>query len=139
MEEKKKGSKLLKYLVATGIGLVAAFAIACWRGVLELTELSKILSAISDGFFVMGVVYLGFGLMLLIVNEGILDIIGFGFKSLIYLFTPRRLDRDSGGYYEYRMKKKEERAQKRVSAHIAWIGAAFILVSVILVVVYYNL
>ena len=139
MKENNKGKTLIKYLTVTLSGLAVAFAIAYWRGLFEVEGAAKVISTISDGFFVIGMLYFGFGLMLLIVNEGILDIIGYGFKSLVYLFTPRRLDRDSGGYYEYRMRKKEQRAQKPVSKNIIWIGLAFIVISVILVIVYYNI
>ena len=139
MKEKNKSSSLIKNLVVIIVGLALAFGISCWRGVFELKEVAKIISAISDGFFVIGMLYFGFGLMLVIVNEGILDIIGFGFKSLVYLFSPRRLDRDSGGYYEYKMAQKEKRAQSPVSTGIIWIGLAFILIAIALLVIYYAM
>ncbi len=135
----EKATKLLKVLTTTVIGLGLAFAIMCWRGVFEVEGINKILEAVSDGFFVAGMIYMGFGLLLLIVNEGILDIMGFGFKSLVYLFTPRRLDRSATDYYEYRMKKKEERAERKVDSTQLWVGVAFILVSIIAVIAAYSI
>lgn len=136
--ENKKTAKLLQLLTSLVIGAGLAFAIMYWRGIFEATELYDIFAAMSDGFFVTGIIYTGFGLMLLIVNEGVLDIIGFGFKSLIYLFTPRKLDKSSTDYYEYRMKKKEERKEKTVNTNIIWIGLGFILLSIISVILAYN-
>ncbi len=137
--EDRKLAKLLNFLTSAVIGFGLAFAIMYWRGIFEHTELYNIFAAMSDGFFVTGVIYTGFGLMLLIVNEGVLDIIGFGFKSLVYLFTPRKLERSSTDYYEYRMKKKEERAAKPVNTNILWIGLGFILLSIISVILAYNI
>ncbi|MBQ8409065.1 MAG: DUF3899 domain-containing protein [Clostridia bacterium] len=136
MEDKKK-NKLISYVVASAMGAMAAFGIMYWRGIFDATDIDTVLAFISDGFFVVGLLYTGFGVMFYIVNEGILDIIGFGFKSLVYLFTPRRLDREAGGYYEYKIRKKEERAQKPVHFHILWIGVAFILIALLALAVYY--
>ena len=132
--ENSKTAKLISFLSSTVIGLGISFAIAYWRGVLEATTAEMVLNAVSDGAFVTGILYTGFGLLLLIANEGILDIFGFGFKSLVYLFTPRKLDKKATDYYAYRMKKKEEREGKKVNTNILPIGVGFILLSIVAVV-----
>ena len=137
--ENKKTEKLISFLTSTVIGLGISFAIAYWRGVFEAESVLAALSAVSDGAFVTGILYTGFGLLLLIANEGILDIFGFGFKSLVYLFTPRKLDKNATNYYEYRMKKKEERAGKSVNTNILPIGVGFILISVLAVILAYSI
>ena len=137
--ENKKTEKLISFLTSTVIGLGIAFAIAYWRGVCEADSALKALSAVSDGAFVTGILYTGFGLLLLIANEGILDIFGFGFKSLVYLFTPRKIDKKATNYYEYRMKKMEERAGKSVNTNILPIGVGFILLSILAVALAYSI
>ena len=137
--ENKKTEKLISFLTSTVIGLGISFAITYWRGVFESDGASQILNAISDGAFVTGILYTGFGLLLLISHEGILDIFGFGFKSLVYLFTPRKIDKKATDYYEYRMKKKEERAGKKVNINILPIGVGFILLSIITVILAYPI
>ena len=136
MDSNKK-KKLVTYVIASVVGAMAAFGIACYQGVFYAKNIAEVMMCASDGFFVIGLLYTGYGLMLYIVNEGILDIIGFGFKSLVYLFTPRRLDREAGGYYEYKMRKKEERESKPVPFHIMWIGVAFILLALLCLALYY--
>ena len=126
----KKHSNLLKYTIASGVGAMVAFLIMWWQGLFLSPDIQTVFKIVSDGFFVVGVLFVGFGLVFLIAGEGILDIMGFGFKSLLYLFTPRRLDRNSGGYYEYKQKKREERKKKGVPIHILWIGIAFVLIAV---------
>ena len=132
--ENNKTAKLIGFLSSTVIGLGISFAIAYWRGIFEATDALTALSAVSDGAFVTGILYTGFGLLLLIANEGILDIFGFGFKSLVYLFTPRKLDKKATDYYAYRMKKKEERAGKKVNTNILPVGVGFILLSLLAVI-----
>jgi hypothetical protein len=134
----KKHNNLLKYTIASGLGAMVAFLIMWWQGIFVSPDLQTVFQRISDGFFVVGVLYVGFGLMFLIAGEGILDILGYGFKSLVYLFTPRRLNRDSGGYYEYKQKKYEERKKKGVPTYLLWIGIAFILIAVACFIAYSN-
>lgn len=136
--EEKKHSKLIKYTIASALGAMVAFLIMWWQGIFVSPDTQTVFQRISDGFFVIGVLYVGFGLMFWIASEGILDIVGYGFKSLVYLFTPRRLNRDSGGYYEYKQKKYEERKKKGVPIHILWIGIAFILIALACWFVYSN-
>ncbi len=126
----KKTNRLVKYGVPTLIGLAISFAVmyideprvAAIEGI---SFIEMVFTCLSDGFFVTGVLYVGFGLLLFAANEGIFDIISYGFKSLLYLFTPIRKDPDAGGYYEYKMKKKESR--KAIPYHITIIGAAFLV------------
>ena len=132
--ENKKTEKLIGFLTSTVIGLGISFAIAYWQGIFEATTAETVLNTISDGAFVTGILYTGFGLLLLIANEGILDIFGFGFKSLVYLFTPRKLDKKATDYYAYRMKKKEEREGKKVNTNILPVGVGFILLSLLAVI-----
>ena len=137
--ENNKTAKLIGFLSSTVIGLGISFAIAYWRGIFEASDALTALSAVSDGAFVTGILYTGFGLLLLIANEGILDIFGFGFKSLVYLFTPRKLDKKATDYYAYRMKKKKERAEKKVNTNILPIGVGFILLSILAVILAYSI
>ncbi len=121
----KKTNKLVKYLTPTSIGVALSLAIMYIRGLFEQTELYYIFMYLSDGFFVTGILYVGFGLLLIAANEGVLDIISYGFKSLLYLFTPIRKDPAQGGYYEYKIRQKEKR--KGVPYHILVIGGAFLV------------
>ena len=134
-DNKKKLSKNIVSAVCTG--LVLAFAIMYLRGILEAQDAVQVMMALSDGFFVAGLLYTGFGLLVFASHQGVLDIISYGFRSVLYLFMPFKKNRDEGGYYEYKMKKKESR--KGVPFFIIWVGLAFILISVIFLVLYYHI
>ena len=86
--------------------------------------------ALSDGFFIVGFLNLAFGLLLWISTTGIFDILSYGLKAALYLFTSKRKDKDEGGYYEYKMRKNQKR--KAVPFETLWIGAGMIVVGIIL-------
>ena len=86
--------------------------------------------ALSDGFFVVGFLNLAFGLLLWISTTGIFDILSYGLKAALYLFTSKRKDKAEGGYYEYKMRKKEKR--KAVPFETLWIGLGMIVIGIIL-------
>lgn len=135
MKEKNKGL-IIKYLIPFVIGLVAAFGTMWARGIFNLSAPNEIISLISDGFFIVGMLFTAFGLLLWISTTGVLDIISYGFKSLIVLFTLSKKKPGGGGFYEYKVKQKEKR--RPVPFETLWVGLIFIAISFILVLMYYN-
>jgi len=148
MEDKnKKRRRLISYAVAIAIGLMLAFGIMCYRGLFEAEwERSEPVSGevasgaedpllgneiLSDGFFVAAMIYLGIGALLYVSSTGTLDMLMYGLRSLVHVFLPRTLHRDKGGFYEYKMKKKENR--KPVPFQMIWIGLAFLLLAILCV------
>ncbi len=112
-----KNKKLIKWLVAVAVvfgGSLVAFA---WRynnfptDILppDGMEINQVMWALSDGFFIVGMLCTCLGLLMWISTTGALDMITYGFKSLLYLFTPYQKDKDEGGFYEYKLAKKEKR------------------------------
>lgn len=117
--------------------IVLAVVIAIYRYNNPPAELESIpvMWAASDALFVVGFLNFGFGALLWISTTGFFDILGYGFKSLIYLFTPIKKNRDEGGYYEYKMAKKEKR--KKVPFEVLWIGGAMLVAGIICNVLIY--
>ena len=129
MDEANK-NKWIKRIVTLVCDLVLAGVIAYWRFSNQPADYEiSALYALSDGFFIVGFANLGFGALLWIGTTGIFDIISYGFKSLLYLFTLRNKDRDEGGYYEYKVRKAANR--KAVPFETLWIGAGMIIVGIV--------
>ena len=130
MENKYK--KMITWAIAGVVSLITILLIYNLRlnnPPFEMGEMPK-LQALSDGFFVTGLIFTGFGLLLWISTTGVLDIITYGFKSLLYLFTPYQKSKDEGGFYEYKLQKKAKR--KEVPFEYLWIGVALVIVSMII-------
>ncbi len=136
MDDNKK--KLIRRIVLAGVDLLVALLIAYWRykeppfGY----ESISVFYALADGLFAIGFLNLSVGLLLWIMTTGVLDIISYGFKSLIYLFTPIKRNRDEGGYYEYLQKKKAER--KPVPFETLWIGGAMVAISIVFTILEFT-
>jgi hypothetical protein len=135
MKEKNTSKILLKCGITAIVAAILALGVMWGRGVFVATTLEKTLSCISDGFFVVGFIFSGIGLLMVIAQTGTFDMLGYAFKSLIYLFTPRTIDRSQGGFYEYTMKKKEKRQAGPL--YILWVGLAFVVIALAVVGVYY--
>lgn len=134
---KKKDLRWIKYAVSVAVGLALSFGIAVWRGLFTPTVAADVLSAIVDGMFVVGIITVGVGLLILVANTGTLDILGFGFKSVWYLFTPFGNIKEKQDYYDYKVQKQEERKKKKPPLFLVWVGCGFVLVSLILLIPYY--
>jgi hypothetical protein len=130
MENKYK--KLITWGIAAVVSLITILVVYFLRinnppyGMAEM----PVMQAVSDGFFVTGLIFTGFGLLLWISTTGVLDIITYGFKSLLYLFTPYQKSKDEGGFYEYKLEKAAKR--KAVPFEYLWLGLGWIVVSFIL-------
>ena len=127
-----KKKKIIRWLVAVLVVVGAAMIFFVWRlnNYPSDMEFMPVMQALSDGFFIIGLICTGFGILMWISTTGVLDIISYGFKSVLYLFTPLTKDRDEGGFYEYKLKKKEKR--KAVPFEYLWLGIGALVLSFII-------
>lgn len=129
MDENKK-KQWIKRVTTLVLDIVLALAIAYWRFNNHPADYDiDVMYALSDGFFLVGAANLAFGALLWISTTGIFDIISYGFKSVLYLFTLRKKDKDEGGYYEYKLRKQENR--KAVPFETLWIGAGLLILGIV--------
>ena len=105
------------------VGWVVSAAFAVVIGVLfTLYELSSyeystrvLVHALADGFFAAAVLYLGFGLLMLIADAGNFYGLQYLAYSLAYTFSFRKSDFDKRkkDYYTFRLEKDEKRREGR--------------------------
>ena len=67
-------------------------------------------AALSDGFFVTGIVIGGIGLLMLISKTGFFDMISYGLQGLLHLIPGMRIHRQES-FYDYKMAREERRGQ----------------------------
>ncbi len=115
--------------LAADIALAVAVAVYRYNTPPAGLESIPVLWAVSDALFVVGFLNLGIGALIWISTTGFFDILAYGLKSVIYLFTPIKKDVSKGGYYEYKMEKKEKR--KKVPFETLWIGLAMLVAGII--------
>jgi hypothetical protein len=116
------------------LALALAVAVIVYESALMEQTQRTILHRISDGFFVSGILFVGFGLLILIANAGGFDAFAFLFSNLRTVFSPRK-NALSGRmtYMDFRLKKAAEREEKgRPASCVPVTGAVCVAISVLL-------
>ncbi|MBQ8622864.1 MAG: DUF3899 domain-containing protein [Oscillospiraceae bacterium] len=129
-------SKLKGFVYTLVSALLLCAVLAVIRGLLEASDISHVFMILSDSCFVCSVLYIGLGALVWISLSGIFDILGFGIKSLKYLFTPIKKDPAEGGYYEYVLEKREKRKGKTPPYLVLIIGLIILVLAVIFLVLW---
>ena len=142
MKNTKKSKKMnlgswVQYVSAVFAGLVIAVPVAFSQGFAWGQAAYLNARYLSDGFFVAGLLITGLGGLVWISSTGFFDIFSYGFHSLLVLFSSLRHPKDHENYYDYKTVKEEKRGQPLYFLVIA--GAAFLLLAVICLGLYYNL
>ena len=134
--EKKKWGKALSHTVHALAELALAFAVARLRG-LDFSKGAQLNARyLSDGFFVVGLLATGLGLLIWVSTTGFFDILGYGVKSLLVLFTSLKKPKDHLSFYDYKQIRNENRGKPRHALLLS--GAACILLSLACLAVYYR-
>lgn len=128
--------KWVKYSVQLIVGVVISLLIA-WLRLPQMPEgKAGTIMAFSDGFSVCGLLWLSMGILLTITSTGFLDPLAFAFRRGVNAFLPN-FHPYEGGFYEYKMEKKEKRKEFKEYSVIV-IGAVLLIVSAILTAVWYQ-
>ena len=126
---------ILRYSIASAVGLALAFVILCFKNIFSQTDAVKVFQILCDAFFVTGICFACIGVIMLAGNGGAFDMLGYAF---VMLFDALRKDiskRKYKDFYEYRQAKKEK---KRNVLYMFVVGSAFIAISVIFLILYYQ-
>ena len=124
-----------EYAITTAVALVVGVLIALSRGIFQEDELDMIITIISDAFFIPGVLLVCVGLIVYASNEGLFLSISYGFKAIGRTITAKKdeklMDEKYHEYYARQMEKKTK------CKHFLLVGLAFVVISLLFVVVYF--
>ena len=122
------GDTAKKFLVDGIIGLLAAIAVWAIEGLLQAASARDVLRILSDGFFVAGIMFLAMGGLTWTFNGGVVDGLGFSFKTGI---ARMRSDYDTARmtFAEYReeRRKKASSPKPMLLAGLLHTGIALVL------------
>ena len=124
----------LRFLITFLLGAVVVLGVCASKNVFQMTEPSRILRTLCDGFFLAGVLISGMGLLVMISKNGIFDVLTYASGSLLRLFipglgTPRRRE----SFADYRQKKH---AKPGTYGFLVIIGGLFLLAACICLMLY---
>ena len=113
MSEGKK--KRTPFWIALGAGAAVSAVIALLRGMGGGKTLAENAGYMSDGFFVTGVLMAGVGGLLAISGKtDFFDMLGYGVRSLVVMFTPFKRPEKHPRFYEYKMERRARRSAPRM-------------------------
>jgi hypothetical protein len=124
-------SNFLKYLITSLVGLALVILIAFTKGILQVETQAQAMSILCDAFFAPGVLFAGFGLIVVASNAGAFDMLAYGF-SLIFVLLKRNIkERKYKDFYEYSKAKEEKRKGRSSIAFILVVGLVMVAISMI--------
>lgn len=127
-------SKLKKYLITIGIGLLGAFCVAYSQGVFDQTEPIVIYHILTNSFFVPAVLIMGMGGLVFVSNEGAFDGLTFAMTSFFDVFRKEKKNKYRT-YYDY----KESKGNRDHSfGFLLLSGLGFLALSCIMLLLYSN-
>ena len=139
MEREKRNKRRRAWLVLslqTLVELVLVAAVARLRGFEWGRPFALNARYLSDGLFVVGLLAGGMGLLIWVSTTGFFDIMSYGFKSLLVLFSPFRKPKDHISFYDYKMLREGKRGKTRPALLVS--GVLCILLSLLFLWIYYR-
>ena len=133
----KKKIALLTTLASLTVGLVIVLVLLIVWNTFGQTDQRKVLTALSDAFFIGGFIIFGIGGLAFIASTGFFDTLSYGFISIWYLFikwTYKKGEHEK--YYDYVERKRELREKKKdraFSLYIILVGIFLIIIAAIFI------
>lgn len=123
--------RYINYLITFIFGLVFALAVILLKDGFTQEQIKDTYKILSDAFFVPGILFVCFGLLIFSSNEGTFDMLKYGFKWLVNTFKKDMPKMES--FYDYRMAKHEK---TKSFGYICLVGLLFIAIAAIFAYLY---
>ena len=134
---RKKGLKWWGIVwLRIAVGVVLSLLIARTRGLSLQHPFALNARYLSDGFFVVGMVMTGIGTLMWVSTTGFFDMMSYGVRSLLVLFSPLKKPSEHQSFYDYKVARDEKRGKVRYGLLLTGIG--HILMSLLLLGIYYS-
>ena len=125
----------VKYLITAAVGMAIAVAYALVKDVFSQTDTQEVLKILCDAFFIPAVFITSFGGLVCASNGGTFDMISYGVQRLFGLLQKDVTKVKHRTFHDYR----EERQKKNRSfGYLLVVGLAFLLVSIVFLIIYSN-
>ena len=124
---------LKKFLIESGVGLAVALVLAWLMGLFGADSAADTLRILSDAFFVAAAVFLVTGGLTFTANGGVMDGLGFAFKTGIARIK-RDFETAKVSFADYR----EERARKAKSPAGTLLAGLLLLVIALVMLALYS-
>lgn len=128
--------KILEYSISTAVCSILTFVLIWTKGTFTCESPKLMYKYLVDSFFTVGVVAIGFGLLVVVSNWGAFDFIIYGVYRFVTLFKKNHKDVKYQTYYDYHIARAEK--EKAEFVYLVIVGAVFIAASLILLYFWYQ-
>lgn len=97
----------------------------------------RVMMALSDGFFIIGVLLGGVGCLTWISSTGFFDMLTYGFHSLKSMIMPFRAPKKPKPFYDYKL-EREERRKKPLNMPLI-LGVVYIALALVFTMLFYAI
>lgn len=133
--EKKQNVGKKTYIVTMICYLMLVLLCVVNENLLQKETAKEVMGAISNVFFLPGVLFAGIGVISKIASYGEFDMLSYGFSTIgIHQLIPGLPKDRYESYYEYKTAKDQK--GRRWFPNMLWVGLAGVFISVIFVVIY---
>ena len=133
---RKKKTILLEYLITFFTCALLVFVIVAIRGIFTVGDNKLVLHYLVDAFFAVGILCLGFGLLVAVTNWGAFEMIVYGFMRFISLFKKDPKNVKYPTFYDYHVARAEK--EKMSYLYFILIGILYTGVSLLLLYFWYQ-
>lgn len=123
--------KLLKYVITSAVGLVAALIICLSKGVFMANTAAAVYHGLSDAFFVPAVFMLGVAGLAFASSNGIFYVLGYAMRTLlsVHNWSQKHKFAERQSYGDY-VEAKREKVSKFPYA-LLWVGLAMLALAIL--------
>lgn len=134
--------KIILYTVYFVVALAIVLLVCGLRGILtEQKDKVTVIVAVCDAFFVAGAMFLCFGGLAWASDKGAFDGLGYSVSSLFNIHKPagKGLNWQKKETYQEYVERKHSPEKKKSQPFLFIVGAIFLVVAIILLIVYHTM
>lgn len=134
---KKENVRLLgQYGTACAVAGLMAWLVTRTYGLSEVQNTVERYRILCDAFTIPGVVFIMVGLLIRIMDRGLLDGLSYAMRSLYRVFLPMAARKDES-FYDYVQRRRESR-KGRHTAFILHVGILFMIPALVFMALFYR-
>ncbi len=128
--------KFRGYIICFICGVAILLTTLLFKGTFVQEDSTIVIKDLTDCFFFTSVYLIGYGLLVVVSNEGFFDGLVYTGKKIVLRFRPMEERKLVQSYFEYKQSVKD---QKTEYGFILIVGSVFLVLSIIFLIIYYIL
>ena len=138
MENNNLKQILIRYAICLGVATALVFGVLALRDFWGQTQNSQKIRYLSDAFSITGIMFMSFGALFFLTDEGSFDGIGWIMKSAIRVILPFVGTKDAETYRAYKERKHSKPKMKGYSCMFLT-GLVCLIVGIVFMIIFNKL